>query len=182
MYTLNDCVFLGYPRLELCHEPPTVGRSRSSLPRLHCASLSRSHTIWFSLPLLDQLGHMAGASFPQSHFPLSRGQPETGEWEKLTVQLYKDRGHFADTQVGSRRAISSFALPTVLAPQWLSRAVCLPESLGSVASSLSPQSAAAPNRLQTQPLLTELPATPFLYPDILVSPLQSIRQNSSVRL
>lgn len=181
MDTLNDYVFLGYPRLELCHEPPTVGRSHSSLPLLHCASLSQSHAIWFSLPLLDQLGHMAGASFPQSHFPLSRGQPETGEWEKSTVQFYKERGHSADTQVGSRRAISSFAFPTFLTTQWLSSLSVHQNLLVQLLLHFPPKSSPSTTPPYGAPRHTRLSTPPFLYPDILVSPLQSIRQNSSVR-
>lgn len=166
MDTLDDCVFLGCSRLEFCHEPPTVGGSRSSLPLLRWTSLSQSHAIWFLLPLLDQLGRMAGTSFPQSRFLLSQGQPETGEWEKLTVQFYQERGHFADTQVGSWRANGALLTSPLL---------CRPSSRLSGYQVLSvsriswfscfftsPQFDAAPNRLQHNPsLLNSLPHPPL---------------------
>lgn len=158
------------------------------MPLLHCTSLSQSHAIWFLLPLLDQLGRMAGASFSQSHFSLSWGQPETGEWEKLMVQFYQERGHFADTQVGSRSAIGvlltspllcrpssrliGYQVLSVSRISWFSCSFTFP----TVCPKSSP-STASPYRA---PCHTRLFTRPFLYPDILVSPLLSRRQNSNV--
>lgn len=130
MNTLNDRVFLGYSRLEFCHEPPTVGGSRSSLP---LAPLYKPVPVTRHLVLVTIVG--PAGPYGRSQFSSkpfffvlgTAGNRRMGEIDGAILSGTWPFCRYSSWKLESHRGSPyvSFALPTFLTSQWLPSAVCL---------------------------------------------------------